>query len=244
MVGTGFFVGHKIAYILVFKGTRQILRLIHFLFLVELSFVDDIFLLFWSKDLVEKFRNYLNKQHKNIQFTPQIEQNGLMSFLDIKISHENNKFVRSVYRKPTFSGVFVNFKSFIPDIYKHGLNETLLHRSFRSCSNYENFQQEIETLKSILKRSSYPRNLVNHCIKTFLKKLFVQKDPNFTVPKRELICVLPYLGKASLDLRTKLRRTIERNLPFCKLKIMFRTTCWLTLYFISKIHLRKKSALE
>ena len=64
------------------------------------------------------------------------------------------------------------------------------------------------------------------------------------VPKMELICVLPYLGKASLDLRTRLRRTIERNLPFCKLKIILDLSVDLTLYFASKIHLRKKSALE
>ena len=126
---------------------------------------------------------------------------------------------------PTFSGVFTNFQRFIRDIYNHGLTETLLHRSFRLCSNYENFHREIETLKSILKRNSYPHNLVNHCIKKFLNKLFVQRDLNFTIPKRELICVLPYLGKASLDLRTKLRRTIERNLLFCKLKMIFRSKC-------------------
>ena len=57
---------------------------------------------------------------------------------------------------------------------------------------------------------------MNHCIKKFLNKLFVQRGLNSMVPKRQLICVLPYLGKASLDLRTRLRRTIERNLPFCK----------------------------
>ena len=68
----------------------------------------------------------------------------------------------SVYRKPTFSGVFTNFESFIPDIYKRGLIETLLHRSFRLCSNYENFHQEIESLKSILlKGNSYLHKLVN-----------------------------------------------------------------------------------
>ena len=75
---------------------------------------------------------------------------------------------------------------------------------------------------------------------TFLNKLFVQRDLNFTVPKRELICVLPYLGKASLDLRTKLRRTIERNLPFCKLKIIFRSKCRLNTLFHFKDSLEKK----
>ena len=106
----------------------------------------------------------------------------------------------SVYRKPTFIGVFTNFESFIPDIYKHGLIETLLHRSFRLFSNFQiilqNFHREIETLMSILKHNSYPHNLVNHFIKKLLNKIFVQKDLNFMVPKRELICVLPFLGKA------------------------------------------------
>ena len=200
------------------------------------------FLLFRSKDHVEKFRNYLNKQYKNIKFTSEIEEYGSLSFLDIKISRENNKFVTSVYRKPTFTGVFTNFESFVPDIYKRGLIETLLHRSFRLCSNYENFHREIETLKSILKHDSYPHNLVNYCIKKFLNKLFVQRGLNFMVPKRELICVLPYLGKASLDLRTRLRRTIERKLklPFCKLKIIFRSKFRLNTLFRFKDSLEKK----
>ena len=60
------------------------------------------------------------------------------------------------------------------------------------------------------------------------------------VPKRELICVLPYLGKASLDLRRRLRRTIERNLPFCKLKIIFRSKCRLNTLFRFKDSLEKK----
>ena len=81
----------------------------HFKPIVYRRFVDDTFVLFRSKDHVEKFRNYLNKQHKNIKFTSEIEENGLLSFLDIKISRENNKFVTSVYRKPTFSGLSVTF---------------------------------------------------------------------------------------------------------------------------------------
>ena len=32
-----------------------------------------------------------------------------------------------------------------------------------------------------------------------MNKLFIQKDPNFIVPRRELIAVLTYLGKISLD---------------------------------------------
>ena len=127
----------------------------HFKPIVYRRFVDDTFLLFWTKDHVEKFKNYLNKQHKNIKFISEIKENGSLSFLDITITRENNKFVTSVYHKPTFSGVFTNFESFIPEMHKHWLIETLLHRSVRLCSSYENFHQEIETLKSIFKHNHY-----------------------------------------------------------------------------------------
>ena len=156
----------------------------HFTAIVYRRFVDDTFSLFRLKDHVGKFRNYLNKQHKNIKFTSEIEENSSVSFSNIKISRENNKFVASVYHEPTLSGIFTNFGSFIPDIYKRGLIETLHHRSFRLCSNCESFHREIETLKSILKHNSYPHHLVNHCIKTFLNKLFVQRNFNVTFPKK------------------------------------------------------------
>ena len=73
-----------------------------------------------DEDHVEKFKNYLNKQHKNIEFTTEIEENGSLSFLDIIITREN---ITSDYHKPTFSGVFTNFESFIPEMHKCGLIE-------------------------------------------------------------------------------------------------------------------------
>ena len=55
-----------------------------------------------------------------------------------------------------------------------------------------------------------------------------------------MICALPYLGKAELDLQTRLRQTIERNLQFCKLKIIFRSKCRLNSLFHFKDSLEKK----
>ena len=91
----------------------------HFKPIIYRRFVDDTFLLFQTKDHVEKFKNSTNnKQHKNIKFTSEIEEDGSLSFLDITITCENNKLVTSVYRKPTFSGVFTNFESFIPEMHE------------------------------------------------------------------------------------------------------------------------------
>ena len=83
--------------------------------------MDVTCLLFRSTEHVKKFKKYLNKQHKKISRTSEMEQNGSLPFLDIKVNHENNKFVTSVYRKPTFSGFFTNFESFISKYYKRSL---------------------------------------------------------------------------------------------------------------------------
>ena len=111
-------------------------------------------------------------QHKNIAFTADTEQNRSLSLLDIKISSKNNKLVTSVYWKPTFSGVFTNFESFISTSYKRSLIDTLLHSRFSLCSNMK-FLQEISSLEWVFKSNSYPKNFIDSCIKIFLDKLFV-----------------------------------------------------------------------
>lgn len=85
-------------------------------------------------------------------------------------------------------------------------------------------------MKSIFKQSNYPQNFVNHYINTFLNKLLMQNNLNFMVPKRESTFVLPYLIKISLYLRTRVRKTIERDLPD-KLKVIFRSRCRLNTFF-------------
>ena len=107
---------------------------------------DSLMIHFYSLEqkIMLKRLKIISTNNIKTKFTSEIEENGSLSFLDITITREN-KFVTSVYRKPTFSGVFTNFESFIPEMHKRGLIETLLHRSFRLCSSYENFHRKIET---------------------------------------------------------------------------------------------------
>ena len=107
----------------------------------------------------------MNTKHPNIRFTFEYEHNNSFSFLEVKICRENNKFTISVCRKPTFSGFFTNFKSFIPTVYKFGLVYTLLHRCFNIISYYEKFHNEINALKQIFKINGYPFQFIDRCIK-------------------------------------------------------------------------------
>ena len=102
-------------------------------------YVDGIFVTFNSRWQLLKFIDYMIHQHSNIKFTFEVEKNSKFSFLDVKICRENNKFTTSVFRKPTFSGVFTNFDSFIPISYKHGLVKTLIFRCFKIVPLMKNF---------------------------------------------------------------------------------------------------------
>ena len=77
-------------------------------------YIDDIFVLFESAEHLSKFRNYFNTCHPNMSFSFEQKKNGKLSFLDIEVSREKRKFVTTVYRKPTFSGVYTHFESFLP----------------------------------------------------------------------------------------------------------------------------------
>ena len=103
-----------------------------------------------------------------MNFTVEKENVGSLSFLDLKICRKNGKFVTSVYRKPTFSGVFTNYESFIPTYQKRGLLHTLLHRSFSLCCDFKTYHFEIYHLKTILIKNSYPLNFIDFVLNHFL----------------------------------------------------------------------------
>ena len=92
-------------------------------------YVDDIFLMFDKKDHVKKFLKYMNIRHRNIKFTFEEDQDNKISFLDISITRVGNELQTSLFRKNTFSGVYLNFNSHLPNTYEKGLIDTSLYRA-------------------------------------------------------------------------------------------------------------------
>ena len=44
-----------------------------------------------------------------------------------------------------------------------------------------------------------------------------------TVPKKDSMIVLPYMGKHSLQIRSRINRAEKNQLPYCNLRIIFQT---------------------
>ena len=61
-------------------------------FLMYKRYVDDIFCMFGNEKDAENFFEFLNCQHKNIKLTLVKESDKFLSFLDILIKNQRNRF--------------------------------------------------------------------------------------------------------------------------------------------------------
>ena len=62
---------------------------IHFKPMIYKRYVDDIFVLFSSKEHLQLFVDYMNKQHKFLKFTSKAENGISLLFPEIKITRNN-----------------------------------------------------------------------------------------------------------------------------------------------------------
>ena len=93
-------------------------------------YFDDTFVLFKNESNVILFFDYINNKHRNIKFTMEKENQGRLPFLNILIQKSDNRLETSVYRKPTFSGLGINFLSACSFKYRINSILTLIHRAY------------------------------------------------------------------------------------------------------------------
>ena len=56
-----------------------------------------------------------------MSFSMETEKETKLSFLYVEIIRQQGKFTTTIYRKPTFSGLYTNYESFLPAVYKFGV---------------------------------------------------------------------------------------------------------------------------
>ena len=124
-------------------------------------FVDDTFTIINDKQNAESILNFLNEQHHTIKFTMEKEESNTINFLDIKIKRKNDLTLTTLtYRKPTFTGVMLNWNSLTSIKYKTGLIRCLLDRSDKIFSSEKQKAIEKEQLKTLLLRNNYPIQVI------------------------------------------------------------------------------------
>ena len=195
-------------------------------------YIDDCFVLFRSPDHVLPFQQYLNSQHPNITFTVEMESNSTLPFLDVQIQRSTDGFSTSVYRKPTFTGLFTNFDSFIPFNLKRSLVYTLLDRYLKICSSYHLFHSEVLKLKNLLHSNGYPHAFLDRCVRVFLDRVFSPPTNNSHSSQNQFIYFrLPYTGSHSLQIRTQVTKLLASAFPKLSLRFIFQSGRRLSSFF-------------
>ena len=91
-------------------------------------YVDDIFAVFRSTDERDAFFDIFNTSHPNLQFTMETKTNSI-PFLDVSVSQSDGFYNTQVYRKPTNTGVLMNYECMAPTKWKKALIKCLLNRT-------------------------------------------------------------------------------------------------------------------
>ena len=190
-------------------------------------YVDDTFTMFENKDTANGILQYLNSRHNSTKFTIEFEQDNEIPFLDILVKRcPNNTFVTSIYRKKTFTGLYTKWVSFTPRKYKINLIRTLTYRCYRICSSASLLQSALGDLRKLLLQNGYPQGIITYNVNDLLNRNRNKpRSPVSTVPKKDIIILLPYLGLQSNQISQRLKSCVYNFYSFVNLKIIFQNNC-------------------
>jgi len=122
-------------------------------------YVDDIILsvpLPHLHNLLEKFNSF----HHRLKFTMEMNGEGdILSFLDLTIIKKDNALIFDWFRKPSFSGRFLNFYSHHPFTHKRGTIYSLIDRVIQ-LSHPEFHKNNFDHIIRILLDNGYPLDLI------------------------------------------------------------------------------------
>lgn len=108
-----------------------------------------------------------NSIHPKIQFTYVREENNVLPYLDILLTHNPDGSIDfNWYPKPTSSNRLLHYRSNHPSTHKLNVMHSLIKRLY--VLNSKQFHQEdTKIIKDILRQNDYPIKLVNQRIKKY-----------------------------------------------------------------------------
>ena len=113
------------------------------------KFVDDTFVIL-DKVAVDKFFTHLNQIQISIKFTIEGEKDNCISFLDICITRDHTgTFDTNIYRKPTPSEPYLNFKSEHPLKHKSAVVNALTYRANSLIRDENKKRMELKHIQNV-----------------------------------------------------------------------------------------------
>ena len=195
-------------------------------------YVDDTFVLLEPWTNIDEVLNILNGFHPSIKFTFEVEKDGSIPFLDVKIIRSQmetkmNKgefqstplyiFDTTIHRKETFTGLMINWHSFVPHSYKKASVVSMIQRSLSICSTYTLLSNEVDQIRFSSQLNNYPSSFIDTCIGVGLTKYLNRNNTSYSPvmgpEKRRMFVEIPYVGNKTETLKKQINRLTSHIRP-------------------------------
>ncbi|XP_015511566.2 uncharacterized protein LOC107218257 [Neodiprion lecontei] len=123
------------------------------------KYVDNIITAVPS-DKVAEMLSVFNSFYLRLQFTPELESNHRISFLDVLIINDNQLIKTDWIHMATWSRRYLNYHSHHPRSYKIGTINCLVDRAIR-LSSMEFHNKNLSLIQQVLGKNDYPPSLLN-----------------------------------------------------------------------------------
>ena len=167
------------------------------------------------------FFDTLNQLHFSLSFTIEEENNGQLLFLDVLVERSDSSFLTSVYRKPTFTGLYLDWHSFASKSRKLNLIRCLSDRSLNIRRGYK-IENELKAIKDIFINNRYLEDIIDINIRHTVTK-FKNTNKVFGPPKYPVYFRLPWVRSTSKSFTDKIASSVYHCYHAVNLRPIFTT---------------------
>ena len=126
---------------------------------IYLYYMADTFAYFSSCNEALSFFQQLNDLYPFLTFTMDEEKDNRILFLDVLVERRSFVLVTSIYRKPTFTYLYLNGDAFAPKSKKVNLIKCLTFRALKICSDNK-IKSEFEQIKNLFWGNRYSEEVI------------------------------------------------------------------------------------
>jgi len=113
-----------------------------------------------------------NTKYKTIKFTPQVEEDGQVSFLDLTVKRKSDgKIGFSVYRKPTDTMRYITKDSYCPPQHKMAAFHSMIYRLCKLPLSVSDFMRELKYIKEVANVNGYSENEIDILVQKHSNKI-------------------------------------------------------------------------
>ena len=166
-----------------------------------------------SNDEIDQTLQHANKLHPNMTFTLEKVNNGIIPFLDMLVTiDENQNLSTARYAKPTDTGLSLRFRSLAPTRYERNTIEDTVHRIHNATSNWSSFNEGLMRAKDQWEKKQNPPAFYEHIVNEVIEKLLTNNTASVAgkkaESKREELLIMQYRGNISDNFAKQLKKML------------------------------------